>query len=252
MWAQRLSSVKEPLAGWQPWPKSLVTVKLGYIFTGWNAFGTLSWCTLGSTSSADGVWLAFQEEKQSHYGLIRGKLRSLRAWLSPACSGDRLLVFRQFRYPAKIRGWGHVCLTVGVSSAHVYKRWSRGGETAWGAQQGWSTCMSYTSYVRCCLTCAAAAFPAACLRSRRSAPIDWICIKMKDNETHQSTFASGGSGQRIRGLQKWVLSLILSPHAHRIEGCTGNWCLTLKEARIKVLLLPSGCINLIFSTHYAY
>lgn len=43
---------------------------------------------------------------------------------------------------------------------------------------------------------------------------------MKDNETHQSTFAGGGTraeNQRAvlaEELPKWV---ILSPHAHRIE-----------------------------------
>lgn len=51
---------------------------------------------------------------------------------------------------------------------------------------------------------------------------------MKDNETHQSTFAGGGSGEEnqravlAEELQKWVLSLILSPHAHHVDGYTGN------------------------------
>lgn len=63
---------------------------------------------------------------------------------------------------------------------------------------------------------------------------------MKDNEAPQSTFTGGGLGaenQRAvlaEELQKWV---ILSPHAPCIEEYAGNWCLTLKEAGIKVLLL---------------
>lgn len=46
-------------------------------------------------------------------------------------------------------------------------------------------------------------FPTACFHSRSSMGlelIDWICIKMKDNEMRQSTFTLGRSGQRIRGL----------------------------------------------------
>lgn len=174
MWAQRLSSVKEPLAGWQPWPKSLVTVKLGYIFTGWNAFGTLSWCTLGSTSSASGVRLAFQEEKQSHYGLIRGKTQIsagvalARLLWRPSSGSSGSSVTSPGSADEVTRVWRWACPACTYIQALEWRRWSGVGEPS----RGGPTCMSYTSYVRCCLTCVAAAFPAACLRGRRSAPID--------------------------------------------------------------------------------
>lgn len=76
MWVEHLPPVKEPLAGWQPWPKSLVTVKLHYISTVWNAFGTLSSCArrLHQFGFQRLIRLWFSQGKQTHYHLIRRSL----------------------------------------------------------------------------------------------------------------------------------------------------------------------------------
>lgn len=183
MWVELLPPVKEPLAGWQPWPKSLVTVKLHYIFTVWNAFGALSWCARRhhqfGFERLTRLW--FSQGKQTHYHLIRRSLWSLQAQLSPnrpvtntsaledifCCLnlGLRLHPWSPCWFPgrrafAAICGWGPCVFDSGcvqctylLVHAAVWNWQSRAG-----GQQGLSTRMRYKSHVRC-LPCAPCSVP---------------------------------------------------------------------------------------------
>lgn len=62
-------------------------------------------------------------------------------------------------------------------------------------------CGGYTSYTMLLFSMHGSLSHSMVLHSRMGLQlIDWICIKMKDNEVHQSTFIHGCSGQKIRGL----------------------------------------------------